>query len=399
MRPSKKRAQGGTVDTHTRLRVLVALLLGISANPVFAEEPAGNGPESEAEGGAVGRAPSPWDTIHFSTLWYLYYGYGAVDGEGYNGVGIGRGYLTFELTPTDWFEPRVTVDAHQDDDGNFALRLKYLYAKFVAPLETAVVTEPNLEFGLVHGPWLDFEEHVDNYRMQGTMFVERVGVLNSADAGVTAATLLGRKLPGDYRKRVSGKYPGTWGSVAAGLYNGGGYHAAEANEGKVFESRVSLRPLGPWLPNLQLSHFFIWGTGNTPPEVCDDAGNCIPGAPDWRLNAFTGSFEHPYFVVTGQYALGRGNQKGSQIDEEGEAIDLRGASGFAEVKLPWIRSSLVGRYDWWKWGDSANQRLIVGYALHFLDHDTLLVDFDRALLDDGGSEDWRVRTTLQVKVP
>ena len=330
-----------------------------------------------------------WQMTKVGTLWYLAYGWGEQDGESYNQAHIGRGYLNLKFTPTDWFQPRVTFDAHQDDSGDFNVRLKYMYGKFILPIETAVITEPNIEFGLVHGPWIDYEEHVNWYRMQGTMFIERNGTLNSADLGFTLATLLGEKLDKSYQERVNSKYPGKWGSLALGLYNGGGYHAKEMNENKTFESRVSIRPLGSMLPNLQLSHFFIFGKGNTAAE------------PDWMLNAFMLSFEHQFFVATAQVATGEGNQKGDKIDEiTGESLEAFGYSGFLEIKAPCLKSSLIGRYDYWKWGDHATTRIIAGYAFHFLKNNFILLNLDYLMHDDDTlPDDWQVSLILQVKYP
>ena len=308
-----------------------------------------------------------WSKVSIGTLWYLSGGFGESNGADFSRVRITRGYLTLKFKPVPWFQPRVTLDTHQDDGGDWKVRLKYMYAKLVLPVETAWVTEPSVEFGLVHGPWFDYEEHINRYRMQGTMFIERNGVLNSADAGVTVAMLLGKKLPKAYRDSVSKEYPGELGSIAFGIYNGGGYHATEKNMNKVFESRVSVRPLGLILPNLQLSYLLIYGQGNTPSQVCDDAGaNCIPGEPAWRLHAGMASFEHEYFVATAQVAKGRGNQGGSKIDAGGAALTGNGYSGFAEVKLPWIESSLVGRYDHWEWDGKGTGRVIAGFAHRFL---------------------------------
>jgi len=332
----------------------------------------------------------PWDSVEISTLWYLSYGLGEEDGEGFNRTHIGRGYLTLEFEPVAWFKPRVTIDTHQDDSGDWKLRLKYLHGKFVWPIETAVITEPNLEVGLVHNPWFDYEEHIDNYRMQGTMFIERNDLLNSADMGVTLGGLLGDKLDETYRERVSRKYPGRYGSFALGVYNGGGYHAVEQNTHKTFMSRLSVRPLGFVIPNLQLSHFFVYGNGNT------------AEAPDWRLHDFMASFEHPYFVVTAQYAMGEGNQKGTAVDDtSGASHGLRGTSFFGEARLPWIHSSLFGRYDWFEWdvAQGVTERLIVGYALHFLDHNAVVLDLDRVTYEDGRDIDWQAKVTLKVHYP
>jgi len=348
----------------------------------------------------AGSAPDLWSKFSIGTVWYLSGGFGKSSGADFSNVRITRGYLTLKWKPVPWFQPRVTLDTHQDDSGDWKVRLKYMYAKFVLPVETAWVTEPNVELGLVHGPWFDYEENINRYRMQGTMFIERNGVLNSADTGVTVSMLLGKKLPKAYQQSVSKEYPGELGSVAFGVYNGGGYHAAEKNTNKVFESRVSIRPLGPILPNLQLSYLLIYGKGNTPAQVCDDTGaNCYPGEPAWRLNAGMASFEHEYFVATAQLAKGRGNQTGSKIDVVGTALTTEGYSGFAEVKLPWIDSSLVGRYDHWEWGGKGTDRVIAGLAYRFLgEGNVVLLDYDRSM-PDGGSDSWEAKLTVQVKVP
>jgi hypothetical protein len=342
-----------------------------------------------------------WSKVSLGTEWYLSAGFGEQGGQSYSRTRIERGYLTLKIKPVEWFQPRVTLDTHQDDSGDWKVRLKYMYAKFVVPVETAVVTDPNVEFGLVHGPWFDYEEHINHYRMQGTMLIERNGVLNSADVGITAAALLGRKLPKDYQKSVSKEYPGEFGSVAFGVYDGGGYHAAENNRNKVFESRISVRPLGPYLPNLQLSYLAIYGKGNTPPQVCDAQGqNCVRGEPDWRLSAGMASFEHPYFVATAQVAKGRGNQAGSRVDGAGAALHFKGVSGFAEIKLPWILSSVIGRYDRWEWNSVSTDRVIAGYAFHFLDDNTVLLDYDREMPDASNTPDaWQTKVTVQVVVP
>ena len=341
-----------------------------------------------------------WGKVSIGTLWYLSGGFGKSNGADFSNVRITRGYLTLKFKPVPWFQPRVPLDTSQDSSGDWKVRLKYMHAKFVLPVETAWVTEPNVEFGLVHGPWFDYEENINRYRMQGTMFVERNGVINSADTGVTVAMLLGKKLPKAYQQSVSNEYPGEFGSIAFGVYNGGGYHAAENNTNKVFESRVSVRPLGPILPNLQLSYLLIYGKGNTPAQVCDDTGaNCYPGEPAWRLNAGMASFEDEYFVATAQVAKGRGNQSGSKIDAAGAALTSEGYSGFAEVRLPWIDSSLVGRYDHWNWAGTGTDRVIAGFAYRFLgEGNVVLLDYDRSM-PDGGTDSWEAKLTVQVKVP
>ena len=330
--------------------------------------------------------------VQLSTLWYLSSVYGSDPDGAYSAFRIGRGYLTAKIKPSDYMSARMTIDVHQNDEGDMALRLKYLYGQFHFGDLDGVITGANVEYGLVHTPWLDFEEHVNRYRMQGTMFTERNKLFNSADFGLTVGGLLGKKLDAEYTDKVSKAYPGTFGSFAAGVYNGGGYHAGEANENKTVEGRLSVRPLGPILPNLQLSGFGIYGKGNT------EAG------PDWRVVSGMASFEHEYFVVTGTYARGRGNQGGNEVDVAGDASEFEGYSGFAELKIPPIDSSLIGRFDHFDWdrdgGASPTNRVIWGAAYHFLGENAVLVDWDW-LFDEGAGRavQKEVKATLQVALP
>jgi hypothetical protein len=331
-----------------------------------------------------------WDKIEPSTLWYLSYGFGEEDGSPYNKASIGRGYMTLKYKPVKWFGSRITFDAHQDDSGDMKVRLKYLYCYFFLPKETDVISDPSIEFGLVHTPWFAFEEYVNKYRMQGTMFIERNHLLNSADMGVTIGALIGGKLSKEVTDKIGPKYPGKFGSFAVGLYNGGGYHAKETNQNKVFMSRISVRPLGPLLPNLQLSHLLINGKGNTEEE------------PEWLANNLMLSFEHRYFTLTGQYATGMGNQKGEELDSLGQALSFKGFSVFAEFKWPEWKSSLMGRFDRFEWDpDGLDQerssRLIVAYGYRFYKTCMLVLDYDRIYHHEIGHADWTTKLTLRIE--
>lgn len=337
------------------------------------------------------RKNSLWEMLTFEFLWYLSYAHGEAADQRFNRVSISRGYTTLKIKPVKWFEPRITLDTQQNDAGDWAVRLKYLYAKFVLPVESAFITEPQLEIGLVHTPWFDFEEHVNNYRMEGTMFIERNSLLNSADAGATLAGLWGRKLPQAYQEEVSNKFPGEWGSFALGIYNGGGYHAKEMNNDKVFMSRLTLRPLGRIFPYLQISHFFIYGKGNT------------AATPQWISNDLMLSLEHKYFVLTGQYAAGKGNQDGAKVNPNGAALDFNGYSFFAELKAAKYLSSVMARFDHFDWevdaGEPATNRFIAGYAFHFYKHCFALFSLDHlTYLNSDKPKDWQIKLTVQVEL-
>ena len=333
----------------------------------------------------------------FGGLWYLSYqnGEGAdVGGSAGDGVdrskfAVKRGYLTVQKEFFPWFSARITTDvttvkdATSNLDGSLAVRIKYLYAQFNAP-DIAFLTKPNVEVGVVHMPWLDYEEHVNYYRLQDTMFLERNGIFNSADIGVTFAGLFDGFVNEDYQKSVNSAYPGRYGSVQAGIYNGGGYAAGENNKNKVLEGRLTVRPLPDIIPGLQFTYFGLTGKGNASKEL------------DWTTNLAFASFEHEYVVLTGQYFWGKGNQKGS--DEN----DRDGYSVFAELK-PHKQFSIIGRYDHFDpntdKSDDENSRYIAGVAYHIdkQHNNMVLLDYDTVKYEQSGKkDDNRIQLTLQV---
>jgi hypothetical protein len=336
-------------------------------------------------------------SIKFGLKWYLSYmngegkdvGGSTGDGVERNKFAIKRGYFRFTKELMPWFDAHITFDVTQAKDsdssldGSVAVRIKYAYAKIKMP-DFAFLTKPYMELGVVHMPWLDFEEHINWYRCQDTMFIERNGTFNSADFGLTFMSLLGGEVDKEYQKKVSSKYPGRYGSMAFGVYNGGGYHASEKNENKVLEGRLTVRPLPDIIPGLQFSYFGLTGKGNKDTE------------PDWTTNLGFASFEHKYVALTGQYYWGKGNQKGN--DEN----DKDGYSIFAEVK-PNKKFSLIGRYDKFDPNtdvdDDDNTRYIVGAAYH-LDKphkNMILLDYDHVNYEDSSKEDdKRIQLTLQV---
>ena len=334
--------------------------------------------------------------LEVGALWYISYQNGETDST-YNEFKIKRGYISIKKTLAPWLEARITPDVHLDDSGDMKVRLKYAYAKFDIPAKGAVY-KPWLEFGQAHMPWLDFEEHVNYYRLQDTMFAERNENFNSADFGITFGALLGGEMGEDYQKQVNKKYPGRYGSFAAGVYNGGGYHAKEQNENKALEGRLTVRPVPEVIPGFQVSYFGVYGEGN----VGHGSG---PDSSDWRFNLGMVSYEHQYVTLTGTYIVATGNQKVSFVNPATrEACDHGGYSLFGEIKLPEWKSSIIGRWDHYDpdsdIDDNGNDRMIMGYAYHLPMGSMFLVDVERVGYEDDAKDDeWRLQTTVQIQYP
>lgn len=345
-------------------------------------------------------------SVELSALWYLWALAGENDGGDFSRFQVGRGYLTAKFEPVEWLSGRMTIDTRQNDDGDWVVLLKFLYAQFNLGNAGKVLTDATVECGLARTPWIDFEHSINRYRAQGAMFLNRTGLVESADLGVMFAALLGEKLPKEYRETVSDKYAGQYGSLAVGVYNGGGYRAKEVNDNKALQGRLSVRPLGPLWPNLQLSYLGTYGKGNSVFEQPQANGEPRDVSPDWHVHAGMASVEHRLFAVTVQGAVGEGDAAGLRVVEgTTEAMDFHGYSAFGELKLPWIKSSVIGRYDRINWGYSDNvvnnapplNRYIAGAAYHFLPGMFVLFDWDAVDNQEGGGLDEQTfKLTLQV---
>ncbi|MBN1590026.1 MAG: hypothetical protein JW888_10965 [Pirellulales bacterium] len=287
--------------------------------------------------GNVFELPKPLKGLTVGMLGYLDFSAGDLpefndQDESFNAFRVTRGYLTVKKEITSQLHARVTLDAHQDGTGDYKARLKYYYAEW-RPHDFAFLTDMKSEIGMGHMPWLDFEEHVNPYRCQGTMAVERAGVFNSSDLGVSLrGNFFGKVF--DAKDRLGNDhYDGRWGTWHVGLYNGSGYHAVEENCNKAIEGRFTVRPLPDFLPGLQLSYLGIHGDGNM---------DYPSGWPDYDVNMTMLSYQQPWLVLTAQYFATKGNAKGTWVDAAGNALDTAGYSFFTNLRIP-----IGARKLWW----------------------------------------------------
>ena len=307
---------------------------------------------------------------HFDGRWFLSYHYKKEDGEEINQFAVKRSYLSLKHKFNESFDVRftqdITIDEEGEDAGNVEMRLKYAYLNMNLD-NFAFFYEPCVEIGLAHRPWNDFEQSINNYRVQGPMFLNRSRLFSSADFGFTFNALLGGKVDETYQKVVSDSYPGKYGSFSIGVYNGGGYHEFERNQNKTLESRLSLRPFPENIPGLQFTYFNIFGKGN------------IPSSPDFNLHNLFLSYEHRNFVFTSQLYKGKGNASGTFINDFGKAYKNEGYSVFGEYKFPEYKWSLFLRYDDFKVNQSElldRECLIWGVGYELFGKSKLIFDME-----------------------
>lgn len=223
---------------------------------------------------------------------------------------VSRAYINVTGNLNHRIAFRITPDVSRETgsgsslSGSQTFRLKYAYAQL--NLDDWTTHGSWVRFGVQQTPLIDYTEGIYRYRFQGQVFIERIGLLTSSDAG----------LSGHYN------FAGNYGDLHAGFYNGEGYSRAEANDEKAFQIRASVRPFplgGPYLKGLRVTGFV-------------DEDHVVASAPRRRFDGQV-TYEHPWVnagldVVR---AKDQANSKAAEIDGKGWGLWVTprfGTTGF-----------------------------------------------------------------------
>jgi hypothetical protein len=177
---------------------------------VFVSAPA-DGSAQQAQPPAAPSGGPAYPTVSVGVLSYLQYDAELQHREDYNAFDVTRGYINIVGDIAKNVRFRITPDVRRITDGSLAgsltFRMKYAFAEF----DNVLGDGSWVRFGLHQTPWLDFEESINRYRVQGQMFAEREGLIpGSGDFGAGLLTPL----------------PGGYGEINAGVYNGEGFGEA-----------------------------------------------------------------------------------------------------------------------------------------------------------------------------
>lgn len=330
------------------------------------------------------------EDIKFSGSWFIAYQDRRIRNERTNLFTLKRGQLGLTKKFNKHISARITqetsIDQEGDGAGDAEFIMKYAFIQYNFN-NFIFFTNSFIEFGVVHRPWVEYEQSINNYRVQGKMFLERESFLASADYGITVFSLLGGEINDEYRKNVNDKFPGKYGSVSFGIYNGGGYDAFKFNKHMFIEGKLSLRLFPELIPGFQVSGIGGYGKGNT------------AKAPGLSIAAVFVSYENKFITFTSQYYSGEGNKNGTDIDSTGNSIKQHGFSLFGEYKIPEINLSLFARYDKLDANNLTNlysKTYIAGIAYHFLGDNKILIDFEREDFNDNNlSDDYWVEFAVE----
>jgi len=283
-------------------------------------------------------AEPDYPIVRVGVLSYVQYDYELRNRDEFNAFDLTRGYLNINGQLARYVRFRVTPDVRRVTDsslaGTLVFRIKYAFVE----LDNLTGARSWVRFGAHQTPWLDFEESINRYRVQGTVFSERESLIpGSSDFGVGLFTPVGKYV-----------------DIQAGVYNGEGYAQTDTNKYKSAQGRLTLRPFaGRGIANgFRLSGFY-------------NAGWYAADRPR-RLGIVMGSFEHTYLVATLQYLKATENPSALTPRD----IDRNGSSSFIEVRQGMSGWAGIARVDLFDpdnaLGDNSQRRVIAGGAYWFV---------------------------------
>jgi hypothetical protein len=311
--------------------VIVLSLMVVALNAAWAQTPTPAVPTP---------APEPeYPIVRVGVLSYVQYDAELENRDGYNVFDLTRGYININGQLSKNVRFRVTPDVRRATSdstlaGSLIFRVKYAFVE----LDNLKTARSWIRFGAHQTPWLDFEESINRYRVQGTMFSERDNLIpGSSDFGVGYFTPLGKYI-----------------DIQTGVYNGEGYAQTDLSKHKSIQGRLTLRPFaGSGIANgFRLSGFFSggWYAADRPRQ----------------LGIVMGSFEQTHLVTTLQYLKATESPNPTAPRD----IPRSGASGFIEIRQGmqgWAGLARVDHFDPDRaLANNSQQRIIAGGAYWFV---------------------------------
>jgi hypothetical protein len=325
------------------------------------------------------QSPTPaepqYPAVRVGVLSYLQYDAELENREGVNSFDVTRTYLNvngqlsrnvrFRVTP----DIRRFTDATSQLGSSLVFRIKYAFLQ----VDHVGADKSWLRFGISQTPFIDFEESINRYRVEGTVFAEREPVIpGSGDAGVGYFTPL----------------PKQFGEVQVGVYNGEGFGNTEVNKYKSVQGRATIRPF----PNrglakgLRVTGFVTagWYAADRPRHV----------------GIAMASYEHRHLATTVERLVATD----APLTTSGE-VDRSGWSVFLEPRQGPVGWAGIARFESFDpdhaIADNAHRRSIIGGAYWFLYTTTRLgvvITNEQVHYDAGAARPTENRLLVQTHV-
>ena len=171
-------------------------------------------------------APPPPSPVTLGGVVYAQWGAQTDSLSPANNFDITRAYINAIGRFNGGIMTRITADIYRDADatagGGLVYRLKYAYFGW-----TPAGSPLTFRLGLTQTPWVDWEEALWDYRMQGTVPVDRNSYMSSSDFGLA----------------VDGNFNHDMVNFQAMAFNGENYNKTPGDQNKDFAARVSVRLL------------------------------------------------------------------------------------------------------------------------------------------------------------
>ena len=227
----------------------------------------------------------------------------------YNAFDVTRAYLNVIGKFSGGLMTRITTDIYRAGDSSTVVRLKYAYLAW-----TPDKSPLTYRFGLTQTPWIDYEESLYDYRMQGPTALDRNGYLTSSDFGAAA--------------------DGSWNqdkfNFQAGVYNGEGYGKGTGDQRKDVSARASLR-LMDTDDNSKVGGLRLTAFGEIGAPTGGGARDRVSGQVSYKSKQLT---------LAGEYTAASDSVVASTSTTKGSIL-----SAFGVYKLPASKVALVARLD------------------------------------------------------
>ena len=290
---------------------------------------------------------------------YAHYLYLLADeADGANNFDIARAYVNVLGTLGGGFATRVTADIYRVADGSLAYRLKYAYGAYT-PKDSPIT----FKLGQMQTPWIEFEETLWDYRMQGTVAVDRNGYMSSSDFGAG----------------IDGSWVQEAVSFQAGVYNGEGYNRTPGDKGKDVMGRLSVRLLA----TDEASR-----TGGLRVSGYGQHGSPTGGGVRQRALGML-SYRSKLVTLAGEYAMTRDRLDNPPAPALPDLATIEGrvVTAFGVLRIPRSPVSLIARVDLvdpdTEAADDQRTRYIGGVAYQVTPNLRLLADIDHLSYEGG----------------
>ena len=282
-----------------------------------------------------------------SGVGYLQYVYQLKDSANHNNnFDVTRAYVNLIGRFAGGVGARVTLDVNRPTgDNSLRYRLKYAFATY-----TPTGSPLTFKLGMIHTPWVDFEETLWEYRMQGTIALDRNAYLTSSDIGFG----------------VDGRWNNDAVNAQFAFVNGESYSGGPGDQRKDLEARVSVRVMGTndssRVGGLRLSGYAGYGKPTT----------------GGQRNRFLGmvSYKTKQITLAGEFATTKDSVTGTPTP----STTGRVITAFGVYKVPNSKVALIARVDIVDPNTSAandkQTRIIGGVSYQLSPNLRLLLDLD-----------------------